>query len=219
MKCLEQSRKIVRAMAFTFSDEEVERAAKSLAPHLAAVLDEEVAKIAAHVLSEQAKEIARLAGELRHCEIDRDAARDGRADEQRQRQRIERELAEARAERNGYVELYAAEVEQLRGACEKWKRDMDQEVAEVERLRAERETIQLGNARRDAHNQAAGRREALRLDHPWPVPSILARLADATDHLLNAHDCDHLGYEAWCAARDAARHTLRALAAAEPGEG
>lgn len=63
--------------------------------------------------------------------------------------------------------------------------------------------------------QAEARREALAMDQPWSVPDVLAKLADAADHLLSVHDCDHLHYERVYAARDAARGYLAALAAKE----
>jgi len=53
--------------------------------------------------------------------------------------------------------------------------------------------------------------EALRMDQPWSLTSVLKRLADAADHLLDAHDCDAHGYEEVGAARDAARDILRRL--------
>ena len=63
--------------------------------------------------------------------------------------------------------------------------------------------------------KAKARREALAMDQPWSVPDVLAKLADAADHLLSVHDCDHLHYERVYAARDAARGYLAALAAKE----
>jgi hypothetical protein len=52
---------------------------------------------------------------------------------------------------------------------------------------------------------AEASREALRMDDPWPIPDILKKLADATEHLLTEHDCDGHGYEAYEAAVRAAR--------------
>ena len=37
--------------------------------------------------------------------------------------------------------------------------------------------------------------KALGLDSPWPVQSVLRRLADAALHLLTVHDCDTKGWE------------------------
>lgn len=47
--------------------------------------------------------------------------------------------------------------------------------------------------------------EVLALAEPWPTKDVLARLADAADHLLRDHGCDQHGYEGINAARDAAR--------------
>jgi hypothetical protein len=35
----------------------------------------------------------------------------------------------------------------------------------------------------------------LGIDQRWPLVDVLLRLCTATDHLLDAHDCDHHGYE------------------------
>jgi hypothetical protein len=65
-----------------------------------------------------------------------------------------------------------------------------------------------------------GLREALRFDRPWPLTSVLAKLADYADHGLSTHSCDHVGYEGVMQARDAARDILAALEApGEPQEG
>lgn len=65
-------------------------------------------------------------------------------------------------------------------------------------------------------NQAAyDRADLLRLlgfDRPWPLISVLRRLADAADHLNSAHDCDMHGYEEVREAAAAAREILRDLA-------
>jgi hypothetical protein len=71
----------------------------------------------------------------------------------------------------------------------------------------------------EAAGRGAMRGQALCLDQSWSVPGILARLADAADHLLHVHDCDHITWEAIAAARDAARASLdriRALPVAAP---
>jgi hypothetical protein len=39
-------------------------------------------------------------------------------------------------------------------------------------------------------------------DRPWPLVDVIAKLADAADHLLRDHDCDHLYYEKVVAARE-----------------
>jgi len=43
----------------------------------------------------------------------------------------------------------------------------------------------------------------------WDLRSILVRLADAADHLLEVHSCDVHGHEGIAYARDAARKLLR----------
>jgi hypothetical protein len=49
---------------------------------------------------------------------------------------------------------------------------------------------------------------------PWSLRDVLARLADAADHLLDAHGCDAHGYEGVIEARDSARTAVAQLAAA-----
>lgn len=53
--------------------------------------------------------------------------------------------------------------------------------------------------------------EMLGLTGPWPIVSILRRLADAADHFLQVHDCDHHGWEGVGIARDEARKRADAL--------
>lgn len=48
-------------------------------------------------------------------------------------------------------------------------------------------------------------------DTPWPLADVLARLADAADHLLSVHDCDMQGWEGVGVARDKAREIVAAL--------
>lgn len=48
----------------------------------------------------------------------------------------------------------------------------------------------------------------LALDQPWSLLDVLGKLVNATDHLLHDHDCDHHGYEAIDAAKEAARRHL-----------
>jgi hypothetical protein len=33
------------------------------------------------------------------------------------------------------------------------------------------------------------------LDTPWPLPDVLAKLIEATEHLLDGHSCDAHGHE------------------------
>jgi hypothetical protein len=53
--------------------------------------------------------------------------------------------------------------------------------------------------------------DALGFNTPWPVTSVLRRLADATDHLLKDHDCDQHGWEGVTVARDRARAIADAI--------
>lgn len=65
---------------------------------------------------------------------------------------------------------------------------------------------------------AAGKREGIEeertrllgLDGPWPLDSVLAKLAEAAGILLGTHSYDGLGWEAIHHARQAA-HRIRAL--------
>jgi hypothetical protein len=54
---------------------------------------------------------------------------------------------------------------------------------------------------------------------PWSLRDVLARLADAADHLLDAHCCDAHGYEGVIEARNAARTAVVQLAAAPVRDG
>lgn len=47
-------------------------------------------------------------------------------------------------------------------------------------------------------------------DTAWPLHDVIAKLADAADHLLNDHACDTHGHEEIGVARDAARRWLTA---------
>jgi hypothetical protein len=33
------------------------------------------------------------------------------------------------------------------------------------------------------------------MDQPWPLYDVVAKLIEATEHLLNDHSCDRHGYE------------------------
>jgi hypothetical protein len=46
------------------------------------------------------------------------------------------------------------------------------------------------------------------MDTPWPINEILQKLIEATDHLLNDHNCDHHGYEQYQQAANAGRQIL-----------
>lgn len=79
-------------------------------------------------------------------------------------------------------------------------------------LRRLREETDRQRARADAAEALVVRlSRLLALATPWPVQDVLAKLADAADHLLNYHDCDRHGYEGVVAARDAARTIVAAL--------
>ncbi len=68
--------------------------------------------------------------------------------------------------------------------------------------------------------EAADRlREILALAEPWPTKDVLARLADAADHLLRDHGCDAHGYEGVNAARDQARAIAARISAPNAGAG
>jgi hypothetical protein len=68
--------------------------------------------------------------------------------------------------------------------------------------------------------EAADRlREILAIAQPWPTKDVLARLADAADHLLRDHGCDAHGYEGVGAARDQARAIAARISAPDAGAG
>lgn len=48
---------------------------------------------------------------------------------------------------------------------------------------------------RDAEVRAAALREALLTDEAWPLKDIIAKLIEATEHLLIGHNCDAHGWE------------------------
>ncbi len=106
---------------------------------------------------------------------------------------VERELAEIRAHTFGSEDGYLAH------------RDRSALLRIVDDLRAE-----LASAK-------AERERIIGLGGPWPLTSILARLADASDHLLTDHDCDAHGWEGVTCARDAARALLAKLESPEAG--
>jgi len=54
-------------------------------------------------------------------------------------------------------------------------------------------------------------RKALGFDTPWPVTSVLEKLADAAKHLLRDHDCDRRGWESVDAAEKAAREIIERI--------
>lgn len=46
---------------------------------------------------------------------------------------------------------------------------------------------------------------------PWPLHDVLAKLVEATDHLLGHHQCDTHGHEEYRAATIAGREILKAV--------
>lgn len=61
---------------------------------------------------------------------------------------------------------------------------------------------------------------ALGMDQPWPLPDVLAKLIEATEHLLKQHDCDAHGHEEYRAAADYGHALMLVLRAApEPRDG
>jgi hypothetical protein len=56
------------------------------------------------------------------------------------------------------------------------------------------------------------------LDTPWPLRDVLTKLIDATEHLLDDHDCDAHGHEEYRAAAKAGKGLL-ARRDAQPPEG
>lgn len=57
------------------------------------------------------------------------------------------------------------------------------------------------------------------MDTPWPLHDVLARLIEATEHLLHYHSCDMHGHEEWGAAVASGKTLLQAIhAAGSPSE-
>jgi len=48
---------------------------------------------------------------------------------------------------------------------------------------------------RRAVETKAAPRDFMRLSTPWPLPDVLEKLLEATEHLLKDHDCDAHGHE------------------------
>lgn len=68
-------------------------------------------------------------------------------------------------------------------------------------------------------------REACRFDQPWSLLAIFSKLMEATRHLLDDHDCDAYGHEAFAvalkessAAYEALSNVVAALTPAEGGK-
>ena len=73
----------------------------------------------------------------------------------------------------------------------------------------------IGNATAaiDGPDAAEALRLAMRLDQPYSILDVLKVLAEAVDHLEDAHDCDGDGWENRRRCRDAAREIVTALEA------
>jgi hypothetical protein len=89
--------------------------------------------------------------------------------------------------------------------------DLHIEILQEMGKRADRRIADLEHQLSARDAEIARLREALRLDQPYPVTSVLTKLADAADHLLNDHSCDSHGYELVGSARDHAREIVAAL--------
>jgi hypothetical protein len=48
----------------------------------------------------------------------------------------------------------------------------------------------------------------MRMDEPWSLPEVLAKLIEATEHSLNVHSCDNHGHELYRSAAIAGRSIL-----------
>jgi hypothetical protein len=75
----------------------------------------------------------------------------------------------------------------------------------MERHRAQTACLLLRMERHRAQTACLLLREALGQATPLPAPDVLEILADAVDHLLREHCCDHQQHEAWATAADRAR--------------
>jgi hypothetical protein len=56
---------------------------------------------------------------------------------------------------------------------------------------------------------AVQRTRLLALDTPWPLPDVLAKLIEATEHLLGHHGCDAHGHEEYRAAAESGKAVLK----------
>jgi len=112
------------------------------------------------------------------------------------------------------IELLRRAAAQLR-ACETERAETDVEIKSLGHLCAQWESL----AKARASLIATSRAEALSMDQPWSVPSIVKRLCDAAEHLLRVHDCDAHGHEGVKAALDAGREWLAARSSPAPAEG
>lgn len=65
--------------------------------------------------------------------------------------------------------------------------------------------IELDEAFKRGHEQAL---QLMAKDSPWPLIDVMQKLIEATDHLLNDHNCDRHGHELFSQARDIAQTIL-----------
>ena len=69
----------------------------------------------------------------------------------------------------------------------------------------------LANQEDEDRTECERVRELLKLDAPFPLTTVLVRLANACEHLLDDHDCDGDGHEGLRVAIASARESARAL--------
>lgn len=91
------------------------------------------------------------------------------------------------------------------GQLARYRSEVDPITLAMEAMRSEHATALL---RVEEVGYGRGVSDTLRMAQPWSVPGLVAKLADAADHLLRDHDCDSHGWEEVGAARDAARTWL-----------
>lgn len=82
---------------------------------------------------------------------------------------------------------------------------------ERENARLRAENLALVTARDEGLARESALREAMGFSTPWPLLDVLAKLADAADHLLDGHNCDAHGWEEAHAAASFARQHHAAL--------
>jgi hypothetical protein len=137
-------------------------------------------------------------------------------------------VAEERDDARAQLRAASAELDHARREAAAWEvqcQDLRDRVVQVEAESARRYDCHGGPGTIEpacggcvscllrALEQVTHERDALagNLGRPWGLPSVLERLAEAADHLLNDHNCDIHGHEGIGLARDEARLLLAAL--------
>jgi hypothetical protein len=97
-------------------------------------------------------------------------------------------------------------VERLEGISRQYANGSMPHYSEVEQVR--KAVIAAFDAR-PAPETGTAPALPMRMDEPWSLPEVLAKLIEATEHSLNFHSCDTHGHELFRAAANAGRSILR----------